>query len=108
MFQQDNILVECISMDTVQCVSCDGYGWHEDDFSGEVADCDWCGGTGYVYRDESGVDHKIPEADYGKVSAILEKLEEKRMADLGYSGIAKHPDEQPIRKGDADIPDELA
>lgn len=87
-------------MEIVQCVSCDGYGWHEDEFSGEVEDCDWCGGTGYVYRDEKGIDQKIPEADYGKVSAILEKLEEKRMADLGYTGTAKHPDEQPIRQRD--------
>ncbi len=91
-------------MEIVRCVSCEGYGWFEDDFSGETVDCDWCNGTGYVYRDENGVDHKIPEADYGKVSAILENLEQKRMNDLGYTGTALHPDEQPIRKGDIPNP----
>lgn len=86
----------------VQCVSCDGYGWFEDDFTGETTECDWCGGTGYVYRDAEGLDHRIPEADYGKVSAILEKLEEKRLQDMGYTGTAKHPDEQPIRQAPND------
>lgn len=87
-------------MDIVRCVSCDGYGWFEDDFSGEAVDCDWCNGTGYVYRDEQGVDHKIPEADYGKVAATMERLETERMRDLGYTGQAKHPDHQEIRKRD--------
>lgn len=89
-------------MQIVRCVSCEGYGWHEDYFSGEVADCDWCGGTGYVYRDAAGVDHRIPEVDYGKVSAILENLEGERMRELGYTGTAMHPDEQPIRQRDDD------
>lgn len=89
-------------MDVVRCVSCDGYGWVEDEFSGESADCDWCGGNGYVYRDERGVDHIIPEQDYGKVADILERLEMERMRDLGYSGSAKHPRDQSIRKRDGD------
>ena len=47
-------------MEIVQCASCDGYGWITDEFEGATDDCDWCGGTGYVYRDENGVDHRIP------------------------------------------------
>lgn len=92
-------------MEIVRCISCDGYGWFTDDFTDETEDCDWCTGVGYVYRDSDGVDHKIPPADYGKVSAVLEKLETKRMRDLGYTGTAKHPDEQPIRKQNVDDDD---
>jgi len=84
----------------VRCVSCDGYGWFEDDFTGETADCDWCDGVGYVYRDDQGVDRKIPESDYGKVADILENKEVERMRDLGYTGSAKHPDDQDIRNQD--------
>jgi hypothetical protein len=87
-------------MELTRCVSCDGYGWHTDDFTGEATDCDWCGGVGYVYRDENGVDHKIPASDYGKVADQLEQLEDERLRELGYTGSAKHPDEQPIRWGD--------
>lgn len=87
-------------MDIVKCASCDGYGWTEDDFSGEVEDCDWCGGTGYVYRDENGIDHKIPDTDYGKVADQLEHLDQERLRELGYSGEAKHPSEQEVRKRD--------
>jgi hypothetical protein len=96
-------------MDVRRCVSCDGYGWYEDEFTGETSDCDWCGGTGYIYRDENGVDHKIPEADYGKVSGLLEKLEAERLRDMGYTGSAKRPQEQEIRKGTklAQDPDDL-
>ena len=85
-----------------QCVSCDGYGWFEDEFTHEPEDCDWCNGVGYVYRDANGVDSKIPESDYGKVADKLENLEEKRLQDMGYTGTAKHPDEQPIRNNDDD------
>ncbi len=85
-------------MDIVRCVSCDGYGWLTDEFSGETEDCDWCGGTGYVYRDAAGVDHRIPPADYGRVAAALESLETERLRELGYSGEAKHPREQAIRQ----------
>jgi hypothetical protein len=84
-------------MDIVRCESCNGYGWIEDEFSGETEDCDWCGGTGYVYRDTQGVDHVIPPADYGKVADTLEKLEIERMREIGYSGQAKKPWEQEIR-----------
>ena len=89
-------------MDVKRCISCEGYGWFEDEFTGETIDCDWCGGTGYVYRDENGVDHKIPEADYGKVSDLLENLETTRLHDMGYTGSAKHPDDQAIRQRDDD------
>jgi hypothetical protein len=85
-------------MEIVRCVSCEGYGWFEDEFTGQTADCDWCGGTGYVYRDEAGVDHKIPERDYGRVAAALEKLEAERLRELGYTGSAVHPDQQAIRR----------
>lgn len=85
------------SMQIVRCVSCDGYGWEIDDFSGEAVDCGWCDGTGYLYRDTAGVDHRIPAADYGRVQERLEQLEQTRLREMGYSGTAKHPDEQPIR-----------
>ena len=64
-------------MQIVRCISCEGYGWFEED-DGSTSDCDWCGGAGYVYRDEGGVDHKIPAADYGRVAATLEQLEIQR------------------------------
>ncbi|MBZ0286037.1 MAG: hypothetical protein K8I30_00375 [Anaerolineae bacterium] len=86
-------------MKIMRCPSCDGFAWVEDD-DGQAVDCDWCGGVGYVYRDESGVDHPIPPADYGKTAAVLEKLELERMRELGYSGSAKKPWEQAIRKKD--------
>lgn len=85
-------------MDVVVCASCEGYGWFEDEFSGETIDCDWCGGVGYVYRDAHGVDHKIPEADYGRVADQLEALEQARLQGMGYSGTARHPRDQPIRQ----------
>ncbi len=81
-----------------RCPSCDGYGWLTDDFSGETGDCDWCGGTGYVYRSAAGIDRPIPSEEYGKVAAQLEALEQERLREMGYSGSAKHPDEQPIRQ----------
>jgi hypothetical protein len=84
-------------MQIVRCPSCDGYGWVEDD-DGKVQDCDWCSGVGYVYRDEQGVDHPIPESDYPHVANTLERLEQERMRDLGYSGSARHPREQDIRR----------
>ncbi len=87
-------------MDIVQCVSCDGYGWVTDEFTGKNEDCDWCTGNGYVYRDANGVDHKIPEADYGQVADQLESLEQRRMRDMGYTGSAVHPSDQAVRKQD--------
>jgi hypothetical protein len=89
-------------MKIVRCVSCDGYGWFEDEFTGEVSDCTWCGGIGYVYRDANRVDHRIPESDYGKVAAVVENLEKGRMRELGYTGDAIHPDEQAIRQQNDD------
>jgi hypothetical protein len=85
------------NMQIVRCVSCDGYGWIQEG-EAEPVDCDWCGGTGYVYRDAHGIDRKIPEGDYGRVADTLETLETERMRDLGYTGGAKHPDEQEIRR----------
>lgn len=87
------------SMKITRCPSCGGYAWLEDD-DGNAVDCDWCGGVGYVYRDENGIDHRIPEADYGQVADVLEKLETERLREMGYSGTAKKPWEQAVRKGD--------
>lgn len=86
-------------MDIVRCISCEGYGWFEDDFTGEAADCDWCAGIGYVYRDADNVDHRIPQADYGRVSDQLEKLEAQRLREMGYEGEPKKPWKQAIRAG---------
>ncbi len=91
-------------MQIVRCVSCDGYGWVEDD-DGQAVDCDWCAGVGYVYRDNAGIDHPIPESDYPNVAETLERLEQERMRDLGYTGSPKHPREQDIRQRRED-PDE--
>lgn len=85
-------------MDIVRCVSCEGYGWFTDEDDGQVMDCDWCGGAGYVYRDAGGVDHKIPEADYGAVADRLETLEIERLREMGYTGQARKPWEQAVRK----------
>ncbi len=84
-------------MELVRCESCEGYGWFEDD-DGESADCDWCGGVGYVYRDENGVDRRIPPADYEALSEQLERLETERLRALGYTGESKKPWEQKIRQ----------
>lgn len=84
-----------------RCPSCEGYGWFQDDFTGESEDCDWCGGIGYVYRDAAGVDRKIPVADLRKadISAQLEALETQRLREMGYTGQAKKPWQQDIRRG---------
>lgn len=84
-------------MDIGRCISCDGFGWFEDD-DGLAQDCDWCGGIGYTYRDATGVDHRIPPADYEAVSARLEALERERLRQLGYTGEARKPWEQAIRR----------
>lgn len=88
-------------MEIVRCLSCDGYGWDEDEFTGEAEDCAWCAGIGYVYRDVAQIDHKIPQADLRQaaVSAKLEALENERMREIGYSGTAKKPWQQDIRNG---------
>lgn len=77
----------------VRCPSCDGYGWLDDD----EAECGWCRGAGYVYRDARGTDRVIPPGDYGAVAGALETLERARLAELGYSGGPKKPWEQAIR-----------
>lgn len=82
----------------VRCISCEGFGWFEDDFTGEVEDCDWCHGVGYVYRDEDDKDTPIPEDDFAGVSDELERLETERMHEMGYQGQAKKPWQQAIRK----------
>ena len=69
-----------------RCVSCDGFGWFEDEFSGETEDCDWCAGAGYVYRDAQGRDRPIPQSDYAAVAAELERLELERLREMGYQG----------------------
>jgi hypothetical protein len=84
-------------MKIVRCVSCEGYGWTEDEFTGESGDCDWCQGTGYVYRDENDTDHLIPPEDYVRVADTLERLERERLREMGYSGEAKKPWEQAVR-----------
>lgn len=81
----------------IRCVSCDGFGWYEDDFSGEAEDCDWCAGAGYVYHD-AGRDSPIPQADYDGVAEELEQLEVERLRELGYQGAARKPWQQQIRK----------
>ena len=82
----------------VRCASCEGFGWFEDDFSGEAEDCDWCGGAGYVYRDDAGRDTPISKADYASVADELEQLELERLRELGYQGAARKPWQQAIRK----------
>ena len=81
-----------------RCVSCDGFGWFEDEFSGEAEDCDWCAGAGYVYRDAAGRDSPIPKADYERVADELERLELERLREMGYQGGARQPWRQAIRK----------
>ena len=83
-------------MDIVICVSCEGYGWFDED---DGVDCDWCSGVGYVYRDDKHIDHRIPQSDFGKVADRLEQLDTQRMKEMGYTGSAKKPWEQAIRKG---------
>jgi hypothetical protein len=83
-------------MEILQCVSCEGFGWFEDE-DGQAQDCDWCGGIGYTYRD-GGLDRRIPIADYEAVSSRLEQLETERLHEMGYTGEAKRPWEQKIRQ----------
>ena len=82
----------------IRCASCDGFGWFEDDFSGDAEDCDWCAGAGYVYRDGDGRDAPIPQADYASVANELERLELERLREMGYQGSARKPWQQAIRK----------
>ncbi len=82
----------------IRCLSCDGFGWFEDDFGGESEHCDWCAGVGYVYRDADGRDAQIPRADYATVADELERLELERLRELGYQGAARKPWQQAIRR----------
>lgn len=86
-------------MQIVRCISCEGYGWFEDDLDGGTVDCDWCDGIGYVYRAADGIDHRIPPADYGNVADQLEALERDRLRGMGFQGEARRPWEQVIRQG---------
>ena len=88
-------------MDIVQCVSCEGFGWFEDE-DGQTQDCDWCGGIGYTYRDANRVDRRIPVSDYEALAAQLEQLETERLRAMGYTGEAKKPWEQKIRQNRTD------
>ncbi len=90
-------------VDVVRCMSCDGYGWTEED--GQVEDCDWCGGIGYVYRNAEGIDHRIPPADYPGLADRLEALEIERLRAMGYTGQPKRPWEQAVRQGRFPKPD---
>ena len=87
-------------MEIVQCVSCEGFGWFEDE-DGQAQDCDWCSGIGYTYRDACGIDRRIPIGDYEAVSSRLEQLETERLREMGYTGEAKRPWEQKIRQNKA-------
>jgi hypothetical protein len=94
--------MEEITMPKIErCPSCDGFGWSEDEFTGETEDCAWCAGIGYIYRDATGNDQTIPEADLQKeeIAKELEALETARMREMGYSGEAKKPWKQDVRKG---------
>ncbi len=86
-------------MKIVRCESCGGFGWFEDEFSGQSEDCDWCGGVGYVYRDDQERDSPIPKGDYEAVAAELERLEVERLRGMGYRGVARKPWQQDIRRG---------
>ncbi len=83
----------------VRCISCEGYGWTTDDFTGETEDCAWCNRTGYVYQDADGTQRPIPDSDYAAVADQLEALEQQRLREIGYTGEAKPPWEQNIRRG---------
>ena len=77
------------------------HAWVEDEFSAETEACDWCDGIGYIYRNDEGIEQIIPREDLknAEISARLETLEQERLREMGYSGEAKKPWEQDIRKG---------
>lgn len=93
-------------MEIVRCAACDGYGWVDDDEndgesgakSAGTLECVWCVGVGYVMRGDDGIDRPIPASELGRYTAELEALERERLREMGYTGEAKHPNEQPIRK----------
>ncbi len=75
-------------MEIVQCISCEGFGWFEGE-NDESIECNWCDGVGYTYRDATGIDHRIPTADYERVSDQLEQMEAERLRKMGYTGKVK-------------------
>jgi hypothetical protein len=81
----------------IRCPACDGYGWLDGDGDEDPAECDWCAGSGYVWRSAQGADRAIAPAEYGQVAERLEALERERLREMGYSGDAKKPWEQAIR-----------
>jgi hypothetical protein len=86
-------------MQIVRCAACDGYGWIADeDQGGTEVECGWCGGIGYASRGEDGIDRAIPTAEWGRYAADFERLERERLREIGYTGDAKHPRDQAIRK----------
>ncbi|MDZ4766763.1 MAG: hypothetical protein SGI73_19665 [Chloroflexota bacterium] len=93
-------------MEIVRCAACDGYGWIADEgFEADdgaaldaTIDCTWCAGVGYVMRGDDSIDRAIPAGELARWSAQLEALERERMREIGYTGEAKHPNEQAIRK----------
>lgn len=90
--------MSAIDRNVARCASCDGFGWHEDEFSGEAEDCDWCAGVGYVYRDAGGRDTAIPKTDFSALAEELENLELERLREMGYEGAARKPWQQAIRR----------
>lgn len=101
-------------MRVVRCISCDGFGWLERDSAdydlsdgagvegAEALECAWCGGIGYVCQDAQGHDHRIPPADLDALTDTLEALEAERLREMGYTGAAKKPWEQAVRRRDPD------
>lgn len=83
----------------VECLSCEGFGWYDDDFSAQAVSCEWCDGSGYVYQAADGVQSRIPDEDYPAIADQLEALEQQRMRRMGYTGEAKPPWEQHVRRG---------
>lgn len=81
----------------IRCASCEGFGWVDSD-EGDAEDCTWCGGVGYVYHTADGLDRKIPDADFTTIADQLETLERERLHEMGYTGEAKKPWEQAVRK----------
>jgi len=87
------------SQTIARCPSCEGYGWYEDELDGQTVECAWCAGVGYVYLLPDNVQRRIPPKDYPTVADTLEALERERMREMGYTGEAKPPWEQDVRRG---------
>jgi hypothetical protein len=70
----------------------------DEDEDPSLIECRWCGGIGYVYRDPQGIDRRIPESEYEQHAEEFEWLEVQRLREIGYTGTAKKPWEQAIRR----------